>query len=136
MIRSAMPSLRFIFHSLLPDSIDGSDESGGASSFPFSENPFLASESPQRGFMQMDAPTLENVSLASTNLAACFYPENTGLVDFVAKYFSLSDQRQLICDERPEPISSLTNQQLFIEHATCQKTVTGNRRQVTRRNLF
>jgi len=95
--------------------------------FPALGNSLLAFDLPPRGFMQIDAPSLENVSPAPFNLAACFYPENTGLVDFVAKYFSLSDQRQLMCDERPEPISSLTNQQLFIEHATCQKTMTGDR---------
>jgi hypothetical protein len=38
---------------------------------------------------------------ASFNPNAFFYPENTALVDFVAKYFSLSDERQAFGDERP-----------------------------------
>jgi hypothetical protein len=38
--------------------------------------------------------------LRAGNLTAFFYPENTGHVDFVAKYFPLSDQRQLTRDER------------------------------------
>src|ERR1041384_5383452 len=71
--------------------------------FPSLGNSLLAFDSPPRGFMQIDAPSSENVSLAPFNLAACFYPENTGLVDFVAKYFSLSDQRQLMSYKRPLP---------------------------------
>jgi hypothetical protein len=38
--------------------------------------------------------------LRALHLTAFFYPENTGLVDFVAKNFPLSDQRQLTRDER------------------------------------
>jgi hypothetical protein len=71
--------------------------------------------------MLIDAPSVENVSLASVNLSACFYSENTGLVDFVAKYFSLSDQRQQTRDERPKLSSSFTNPQLFNKHDSCQK---------------
>jgi hypothetical protein len=39
---------------------------------------------------------------ASFNPNAFFYTENTALVDFVAKYFSLSDERQAFGDERPK----------------------------------
>jgi hypothetical protein len=81
--------------------------------FPSLGNSLLAFDPPPRGFMQIDAPSSENVSLAPFNLAACFYPENTGLVDFVAKYFSLSDQRQLMSDKRPRTCFSTDRQTTF-----------------------
>ncbi|HYX40260.1 MAG TPA: hypothetical protein VE821_01115 [Pyrinomonadaceae bacterium] len=106
-----MPSLRFILIPSCRTPANDSAETDGASEIPFAGSSLLASESPQRGFMQIDAPSAENVSLAPLNLAVCFYPENTGLVDFVAKDFSLSDQRQQTCDERPKSASSFISQQ-------------------------
>src|SRR5438270_13083547 len=104
MIRSAMPSLRFIFQSLLPGEPFDRFGGGGASTLPLSGSLLFTSEPPQRGFMLIDALIWQNVSRAPRCLTAFVYPENTGLVDFVAKYFSLSDQRQPTCDERPEMI--------------------------------
>jgi hypothetical protein len=54
---------------------------------------------------------------------AFVYPENTALVDFVANYFSLSDERPTNCDERPRASNSINElSSLRLLHKPCQKT--------------
>jgi hypothetical protein len=64
--------------------------------------------------MQIDAPSAQNVSPRLVQPSRLFYPENTALVDFVAKYFSLSDERQAFGDERPR--QQIHSQTLAHEH--------------------
>ncbi|HEX8178253.1 MAG TPA: hypothetical protein VF525_01795 [Pyrinomonadaceae bacterium] len=91
-----------------------SDEVGGPlSQSQFREGGFSNLAGRERGFMQIDAPSGSNVSRASCQPTAFVYLENTALVDFVAKYFSLSDKRQVNCDERPGRSSAPAHRQLF-----------------------
>jgi hypothetical protein len=74
--------------------------------------------------MQIDAPTWQNVSGASFQAHCLVYRENTALVDFVANYFSLSDERQTNCDERPRAYNSINELSSFhLVHEPCQKKV-------------